>query len=356
LVCYGGDGTAMQVAAGAVGSGIPLGIVPGGTGNLLAGNLRLPRRPAAAARAILKGKPLPLDLGSVARADGTHYFAVCCGTGFDAALMAATGSAEKRRWKMAAYVARAFAALPRVTSPLHRVTVDGVTRELPAAMVLVANCGELIPPFLKLRDDIAPDDGWLDVLALRADGTLESLAAFLELWRRPRNGRGTGRLWFGRGRTVRVEVLDGRLRPEVVILDLHLPDVGGLEVLERLRPQGASVILLTGQGDIDTAVRAMQLGAEHFLTKPVDMKHLAAATARVAEKVRLTRQNALLRARDHEGEGLDSLGVSPAMRELARQIELLAASECSTVLLAGESGTGKGWAARVAHHLSPRSR
>src|SRR2546425_7990343 len=79
------------------------------------------------------------------------------------------------------------------------------------------------------------------------------------------------------------------------------------------------------------------------------MTHLAAATARVAEKVRLARQNALLRARDHEGEGLDSLGVSPAMRELARQIELLAASDRSTVLLAGESGTGKGWAARIVH-------
>src|SRR5204862_2944297 len=133
VVCYGGDGTAMQAAAGLVGSDIPLGIVPGGTGNLLAGNLRLPRSPAAAARAMLKGKPLPLDLGSVARADGTHYFAVCCGTGFDAALMAATGSDEKRRWKMAAYIARAFAALPAVTSPLHRVTVDGVGHELPAA-------------------------------------------------------------------------------------------------------------------------------------------------------------------------------------------------------------------------------
>jgi DNA-binding NtrC family response regulator len=146
-----------------------------------------------------------------------------------------------------------------------------------------------------------------------------------------------------------------RVRPDVVILDLHLPDLGGVEVLERIRSRGGSVILLTGQGDINTAVRAMQLGAEHFLTKPVDLNHLAAATARVCEKVRLARQNALLRARDHEGEGLESLGASPALRELGHQIELLAASERSTVLLTGESGTGKGWVARVMHNLSPRA-
>jgi len=146
-----------------------------------------------------------------------------------------------------------------------------------------------------------------------------------------------------------------RVRPDVVILDLNLPDASGLVVLERLRRENGAVILLTGQGDIETAVRAMQLGAENFLTKPVDMVHLAAATARVVEKVRLSRQNALLRSRDHESEGLGSLGVSPAMREMARQVELLAASERSTVLLQGESGTGKGWVARVIHHLSPRA-
>jgi diacylglycerol kinase (ATP) len=224
FVCYGGDGTAMQVAAGAVGSGIPLGLVRGGTGNLLARNLRLPRNPAAAARAILRGKPLPIDLGAVQRADGIHYFAVCCGTGFDARLMAATGAAEKRRWKMAAYVARAFAALPGVTSPLHRVTVDGEARDLPAAMVLVANCGELIPPFLRLGDGIAPDDGWLDVLALRATGALESVTAFVELLRHSRRPRspdpsrdGSGQLWFARCRTVRVEVLEGP--PRLMQLD-----------------------------------------------------------------------------------------------------------------------------------------
>src|SRR5580700_7629417 len=74
------------------------------------------------------------------------------------------------------------------------------------------------------------------------------------------------------------------VRPDVVILDLHLPDANGLDVLERLRAQGAAVLLLTGQADVETAVRAMQLGAENFLTKPVDMTHLAAATARVSEK------------------------------------------------------------------------
>src|SRR5438552_12456815 len=126
-----------------------------------------------------------------------------------------------------------------------------------------------------------------------------------------------------------------RLRPDVVLLDLHLPDLGGLEVLERLRGAGAAVILLTGQGDIATAVRAMQLGAEHFLTKPVDLGHLAAATARVCDKIHLARENALLRARGHQREGLESLGVSPAIRELGRQVELLSASERSTVLLTG---------------------
>jgi YegS/Rv2252/BmrU family lipid kinase len=237
LVCYGGDGTAMEIAAGAADGGIPLGLVPGGTGNLLAGNLRLPRGAAAAARVILAGRTAAIDLGTVERPDGTHYFAVCSGTGFDARLMARTGAAEKRRWKMAAYVMHAFATLPDVTSPLHRVTVDGVAHELPAAMVLVANCGELVPPFLRLRDNVAPDDGWLDVLVLRADGALESLSAFFELLRRPRNG--ARRLWFGRGRTVRVEVLEGPPRP----MQLDGEPAGDAPFEARLLPGALRVIV-----------------------------------------------------------------------------------------------------------------
>lgn len=145
-----------------------------------------------------------------------------------------------------------------------------------------------------------------------------------------------------------------RMRPDVVVLDLHLPDADGLSALEQLRAKNAAVVLLTGHGDIQTAVQAMQLGAENFLTKPVDMPHLAAAVARISEKVRLRRQNERLAA-GVAGDGLDGLGVSSTMQELARQVKLLASSERTTALLTGESGTGKGWAARLVHRLSPRS-
>ncbi len=145
-----------------------------------------------------------------------------------------------------------------------------------------------------------------------------------------------------------------RMRPDVVVLDLHLPDADGLTALEQLRAKNAAVVLLTGHGDIQTAVQAMQLGAENFLTKPVDMPHLAAAVARISEKVRLRRQNERLAA-GVAGDGIDGLGVSSTMQELARQVKLLASSERTTALLTGESGTGKGWAARLVHRLSPRS-
>jgi DNA-binding NtrC family response regulator len=142
-------------------------------------------------------------------------------------------------------------------------------------------------------------------------------------------------------------------RPEVVLLDLKLPDLDGLQVLEELRRQDAAVLLMTGHGDIETAVRAMQLGAENFLEKPVDMPLLAAAAARALDKVRLKRHNALLVSRQAPG-GDDILGVSGAMRDLTRQVVLLAESERTTVLITGESGTGKGWVARLIHRLSAR--
>jgi FixJ family two-component response regulator len=83
--------------------------------------------------------------------------------------------------------------------------------------------------------------------------------------------------------------------PDVTILDLRLPDIDGMQVLEIMREKKALVILLTGYGDIPSAVRAMQLGAENFLTKPVDLPHLVATVERAIEKVDLRRENVRLR-------------------------------------------------------------
>lgn len=241
LVSHGGDGTAMQIAAALVGTGIPLGLVPGGTGNLLAGNLRLPRRPDAAARVIVRGRARPVDLGAVERADGTRYFAVACGAGFDAELMAGTAAAAKQRWKMGAYIGRALTVLPTVTSVPHRVVVDGQAHEMPAAMVLVANCGELIPPFLRLGRAVVPDDGWFDVIALRADGVAGSVAAFIDLLRGIESG--ATRLWVARGRVVDIATLGEIARP----VELDGDMAGETPVTARLLPHALQVVAGTGR-------------------------------------------------------------------------------------------------------------
>ena len=241
VVSYGGDGTAMQIAAALVGTGIPLGLVPGGTGNILAGNLRLPRHPAKAARALLTARPHAIDLGASERADGTHYFAVASGTGFDAELMAATSAAAKQRWKFGAYLAHAVAKLGQVRSARHRITIDGTVHEVGAAMLLVLNCGELIPPFVRLGKDVAPDDGWLDVVAIHADGIGQSVAAVWDLFRRSANG--AGRVWWGRGRTIRVDVVSDRPRP--VQFDGEV--VGDTPFETRLLP-GALTVLVDPAG------------------------------------------------------------------------------------------------------------
>jgi DNA-binding response OmpR family regulator len=88
-----------------------------------------------------------------------------------------------------------------------------------------------------------------------------------------------------------------RVKPDVTVLDLKLPDITGLDVLKDVRRHNATVLMLTGYGEVETAVEAMRLGAENFLTKPVDMSHLAATVEKAAEKNQLRRENVELRAR-----------------------------------------------------------
>lgn len=142
---------------------------------------------------------------------------------------------------------------------------------------------------------------------------------------------------------------------DVVLVDLHLPGMDGIELLDQLRGRETAVIVLTGDGDVPTAVRAMQAGAENFLTKPVNLAHLHAVADRAVEKVRLRRINRTLIGQTATPEGLDSLGTSTLMREVGRQATLLAHSDRNALLLQGEAGAGKRWAARLIHDISPRA-
>jgi YegS/Rv2252/BmrU family lipid kinase len=206
VTVFGGDGTTMQAAAALVGTEVALGVIPGGTGNLLAGNLRIPPTPARAARALVNARPRPFDLGRVERSTGLHYFAVACGAGYDAQVMAATLSEQKRRWGMAAYVATSLRLITSIQSTVHLITIDGTEYEAHAAMVLVANCGEVIPPLVRLGPGITPDDGLLDVVVMRADNFSQSLRAVWDLLRVTPGAPGGGTyVGHARGRQIRVE-------------------------------------------------------------------------------------------------------------------------------------------------------
>jgi YegS/Rv2252/BmrU family lipid kinase len=238
---FGGDGTTMQAAAALVGARTALGVLPGGTGNLLAGNLRIPTDPARAARALLAAQPRPFDLGRITRADGVHYFAVAAGAGVDAQVMAETRSSEKRKWGMGAYIATAMRILPDIRSQLYRITVDGREYEMRASLLIVANCAEVIPPLVRFRRGAAPDDGLLDVVALRADSFGESLQAIWQFFRETDRASGiAGLVGHAQGRVVSVATdhplpmqLDGDLAGDTPFTAEVVP--GAIQVLAPAR-------------------------------------------------------------------------------------------------------------------------
>jgi two-component system, NtrC family, response regulator AtoC len=145
-----------------------------------------------------------------------------------------------------------------------------------------------------------------------------------------------------------------RHRPDLVLLDVRLPDMTGFDVLEKIRDDNPVVVMITAFGDVPMAVDAMHKGAENFLMKPVDLSHLAATAERALEKAALRRMSRYLA--DRRGADANLIfGPSSAMRELAAQISLLAASDRTTALLVGESGAGKGRVAELIHAQSPRA-
>jgi DNA-binding NtrC family response regulator len=144
--------------------------------------------------------------------------------------------------------------------------------------------------------------------------------------------------------------------PSIVITDLKMPRMGGLELLEKLgeQTQAMAVILVTAQGTIDSAVQAMRMGAYDYITKPIDTQRLRSMLQNACTLLGTRVELETTRRKLRDSGSLGQLrGTSKKMQEIFRLIELVAPSTAS-VLITGASGTGKELVARTIHQLSPR--
>ena len=176
VLAAGGDGTVRSVAEALRDTGIPLVILPSGTGNLLARNLELPLTNLdAAVAAAFSGTDRAIDLGmtTITRADGSsedHAFLVMAGLGLDAKMIKNTSTKLKKAVGWLAYIDGIARSLPELKPVrLHYKRDDDVVRTISVHTIIVGNCG-VLPGGLLLMPDAKPDDGVLDVAALRPRG------------------------------------------------------------------------------------------------------------------------------------------------------------------------------------------
>ena len=218
VVGAGGDGTLNVLAQALADTRVPLGIIPGGTGNVLAGVLGVPGSLDGAVAALATAVARPVDLGDVrVELDAGPgqppeirdlTFMVGAGIGFDARIMQSTPASLKRRLGRSAYFVQAAWLAARIGAVPYRVTVDGETIELDGSIALVTNFAELVPGFVRTRLPVVPDDGLFDVFVAGARNPIAGVRGLVDHLVRTDLGHDTGagtiRL---RGRHVRLEAL-----------------------------------------------------------------------------------------------------------------------------------------------------
>jgi YegS/Rv2252/BmrU family lipid kinase len=207
VIVSGGDGSVMEAAGALVGTGVALGIVPGGTGNLFALNLDIPIDAEAAIRLALTGRPTAIDTGCL---NGTA-FVLMAGMGWDAKMIQDADRKMKDRLGVLAYF---WAALRNLAHPstVYRLHIDGRALRRRAKSVIIANVGR-ITGGLQLIPDTHPQDGFLEVAVLRAESLIDFLGL---LWSALRGKmREDPRLELFRGREIVIETA----RPQPLQLD-----------------------------------------------------------------------------------------------------------------------------------------
>jgi two-component system response regulator AtoC len=146
--------------------------------------------------------------------------------------------------------------------------------------------------------------------------------------------------------------------PDLIFLDLRLPDMNGLEVLRQIKQMNRQIptIIITAHGDIQSAVQAMKTGAFDYLNKPFDMQEIELVIKKALDEVQLVKEVEHLRQRSFKKVVLENIiGDSPPMLELFNTVKKLGSVKTTTVLIRGESGTGKDLLAKAIHNLNPRS-
>ncbi len=238
----GGDGTLRDASGPLAGSGVSVGVLPCGTGNLYAASVGIPRHLDWAMTTLATGTPHAHDVGEVrlerpGAPDQTLPFVVACGTGFDARVMEAMDRESKRRYGVAAYFLAASRLLEHLRPRPTVVTVDGVATEIDAVVTLIANAGGAMPGGLRPRLPVPSDDGLLHVFVLPRGGVLGGVRGVVELLLATSCGSSaTGAGLRLTGQSVRVEVAPS----EPVEVDGDPFGPGALEA--RIRPGALQVL------------------------------------------------------------------------------------------------------------------